>query len=239
MRPSVDTAAYWDEEAESYRVLRKPSAVDRRTLELLPPRGSVLELGAGPGVFTKQALAHPARQPDEAFVATDVSPAFCAMLASLPVQVVRADHGELVLPESSVDSAYAMATLHHLKSSDCTHLLSRLASWLRPGGSLVLVEDWAFTPTTEAQHHLVALRDALRAHEGAGESHPDEQRWRTRLLDAGLELLAIERVNRPESLTRYGILEDSACRAHLAWLRAHDEDAAIPMSLFLARRPAH
>lgn len=237
MKPTVDTADHWDQEAEAYTQLRQPSQVDRRTLERVPPRGDVLELGAGPGVFTRQALAHPARAGGGRFLVTDLAPAFLARLAALPVEVLAADHRALALAVCSLDTAYAMATLHHLAAPDRRALLARLATWLRPQGRLALVEDWAFTPATEAEARLLALRRALCAHDEAGEAHPGEATWRQHLEAAGLEITHREQVGRQEPLARYRVLQDPVSRDQLAWLDARGGPHEVPMTLLVAERP--
>jgi len=234
----VDPAATWDAEAEAYARARQPSEVDRVTLARVPPEGDVLELGAGPGAFTRQALAHPARARGGRFEVSDVSPRFCTMLAALPVAVRCCDHRALDLPPASLDTAYAMATLHHLPAADCGVVLGRLARWLRPGGRLALVEDWAFGPADEAEARLLALRRALCAHDAAGEVHPGEAEWRLRLERAGLAVVLREQVPRAEVLARYEVLADARSREHLAWLRERGGEARVPMTLLVARSAA-
>ncbi len=232
----VDEAEYWDAEADEYTRLRQPSDVDRATLRAVPPLGAVLELGAGPGVVTRQALQHPQRQPGAAYVATDISGRFCALLRQLDVQVLRSGHQALRFPAESLDTVYAMATLHHLRPADCAALLARLATWLRPQGRFALVEDWAFTPGDEAERRLVALRGVLRQAIDPEEIHPSEAQWQRRLARAGLEPMQLLRVPRPEDLARYEALQDPQSRAHLAWLHQHEAAPAVPMSIFVCRR---
>jgi SAM-dependent methyltransferase len=234
----ADEAAFWDAEAEAYARVRRPSEVDRVTLARVPPEGDVLELGAGPGIFTRQALAHPARARGGRFVVSDISPRFCAMLAALPVVVRRCDHRALDLPPAALDTAYAMATLHHLPAADCGGLLTRLARWLRPGGRLALVEDWAFSPADEAEGRLLALRRALCAHDAAGETHPGEAEWCLRLGRAGFAVVHREQVPRAEALSRYDVLADARSREHLAWLRERGGETRVPMTLLVARSAA-
>jgi len=243
---TTDGADYWDGLAERYAAGRAPSAVDRATLAAAPPRGAVLELGAGPGVFTRQALAHPARRetmspetlrlPTTTYVATDVSPRFCEMLRALPVTVICADHRAVALPDGGFDAIYAMATLHHLSPGDCAAALALIAGWLSPGGRFALVEDWAFEPADEAQRRLVRLRAALRDATDPGERHPSEAEWTARLEGVGLEVVEVQRAPRPESLRRYGALTDPGRQADLAWLHEHAPAPEIPMSILIARR---
>ena len=227
----TDGAGYWDDQAEAYATGRRPSDVDQATLQAVAPRGAVLELGAGPGVFTRQArVLHTGR-----YVATDISPKFCAMLRELDdITVLESAHTELAFDAKSFDTIYAMATLHHLDPEACIRVLHRAWTWLRPGGSLALVEDWAFTPSTPTEEHLVALRSALRQAVDPGEAHPTEDEWVERLEAAGLMAREIRQAPRREDLTRYEALEDPDSQRRLAWLRTHDPAPTVPMSILIA-----
>ena len=235
MKPPAGTAAYWDLESDQYSAVRRPSEVDHFTLDACPPLGNVLELGAGPGVFTRQLLALRAPASAGEICVTDISPRFCATLRALPVQVRCCAHQTLAMSPRSVTTAYAMATLHHLSGRDRRDLLERLAGWLRPEGHFALVEDWAFEASTEAQARLADLRQALRDHEAASEHHPSEATWIQDLEDAGFDLVRHAQVERRERLERYRVLNDPTSRAHLAWLEARPQLARVPMSVFVAR----
>lgn len=233
--PPSDSAAFWEERASWYAGVRAPSAVDRRVLREVPPRGEVLELGAGHGVFTRQLLAHPDRDPDRRVVVTDLCGPFCRQLRELPVEVRQADHRELVFSEGAFHTVYAMATLHHLPPRDGGAVLARVARWLHPGGVLALVEDWAAPPENESQRRLFALRAALRRREDPDEVHPSEAAWQARLEQAGLAVAARHRELRREPLDRYRSLADPESRAHLAWLDRRGGPHRVPMSIFVAR----
>lgn len=235
-RERVDSAEFWDHEAVAYTAGRAPSEVDRATLRALPPTGDVLELGAGPGVVTKQLLDAGAR----AVTATDVSPAFVARLQAIAdarLTVVLGDHCTLALPAAAFDAVYAMATLHHVRDAERIGVLSAVRGWLRPGGRLALVEDWAFTPSDDVEHRLVRLRSALRERVDPGEVHPTEAAWITLAGSAGLALCSRSQAPRREDLLRYGVLgDDPACRADLAWLSEHAPNPEIPMSILVFSR---
>lgn len=234
--PRADSASFWDEEAASYAAGRAPSQVDRATLLFAPPVGDVLELGAGPGVVTRQLLDAGART----VTATDVAPAFVARLQAIDdprLTVVLGDHCALALPPGAFDVVYAMATLHHVREPARASVLSAVRGWLRPGGRLALVEDWAFTPSDDVQHRLVRLRSALRERVDPGEVHPTEAAWITLAGSAGLALCSRAQAPRREDLLRYGVLvDDPACRADLAWLSQHAPNPEIPMSILVFSR---
>ncbi len=233
--PELDSAAYWDAQASAYAQGRSPSGVDATTLDAVPPRGQVLELGCGPGVVTAQLLERMGGPSD--LVVTDVSGGFCAMAQALEpgLRVLHSDCRQLDLPADSLDTVYAMAVLHHLPEPDCRDVLGNIASWLRPGGQLALVEDWAFEPRTEAETRLMRLRRELGAHEG--ETHPSHQDWCERLAGAGLWVRQTLAPRRRESLDRYAVLDTDQARADLAWLQAHDGNCTIPMTLFCCEVP--
>ena len=201
-----------------------------------PPAGDVLELGAGPGVVTRQLLGGGART----VTATDVSPAFVALLGAIAdarLTVILGDHRSLSLPAGAFDVVYAMATLHHLRDAERAGVLGAVRGWLRPGGRLALVEDWAFTPADELQHRLVRLRAALRERVDPGEVHASEAAWTDLAHGAGLQLRSLSRAPRREDLRRYAVLDDDeACRAELAWLHAHAPNPEVPMSILVFSR---
>ncbi len=226
----TDGADYWDAGAVAYTAGRSPSAVDAATLRLAPPTGDVLELGAGPGVVSRQILAFaPA-----SLTVTDVSPAFCAALGRLPAHVICADHRALNFPTGSFDRIYAMATLHHLREEALAPMLTAVRGWLRPGGRFALVEDWAFTPENATQQRLLRLRAALRHHQDPGETHPDANTWIGLAFAAGLCQTARAEAPRREQLARYEVLRgDPVADEDLGWLYAHDPEPEIPMSILV------
>lgn len=226
----TDGADYWDAEADAYAAGRAPSAVDAATLALVPPRGDVLELGAGPGVVSRQILGFN----PTSMTLTDVSPAFCAKLEALPARVMCVDHRALKLHDQSLDVIYAMATLHHLRAAERKPVLAAARRWLRPEGRFVLVEDWAFTPRNETQRRLFRLRAALRVHQDPDELHPDVATWTRLAVEVGFHRIAAAEAPRPERLDRYAVLRgDPIATADLDWLSSHDPEPEVPMSILV------
>lgn len=232
----VDTAEYWDARADGYAAGRRASKADRAVLAAAPPRGRVLEIGCGPGVFT--ALGLDAAREKVEWVATDVSPAFCEMVRSrVPaVQVICSDVRRLDLPADSFDVVYAMAVLHHLPQPELAGVFELVAKWLAPRGRFVLAEEWAFDPRDEAQRRLKRLRRRLSEHKGVEERHPTERDWEVALMFGGLLVDRCIWAIRPFDLEPYDALNDPRSVDDVAYLRARPDPLTVPMSLFCCRR---
>ena len=113
-----------------------PAAV----LELLeiPPRGVVVDFGAGTGVYSIEIAE---RRPDAHVIAIDEQPAMIERIRTKP-RATRANL-EARLPDAleeraaSVDRVLGLNVLHELDDVD----FHAIAALLRPGGSAVLI-DW-------------------------------------------------------------------------------------------------
>ena len=102
-----------------------------RFIELLPPSGSVLDLGCGAGVPSTKRLA-------EAFqvVGADISEAQIALARqNVPeAEFLRADMLDLDLPEASFDGIAAFYSISHVPREQHPRVFSLVRRWLRPGG---------------------------------------------------------------------------------------------------------
>jgi hypothetical protein len=104
---------------------------------------------------------------------------------------VKTDYTKLELPASSVDAVVALYTFGHVPLRELPGLLSRIASWLRPGGRLLAtagsrahpdgVYDWLGVPMffssldVEANLGLVAAAGLeLLEHEVVCQDEGDE-----------------------------------------------------------------
>jgi SAM-dependent methyltransferase len=100
-------------------------------MELLPPSGSVLDLGCGAGVPSAQRLA-------ERFhvVGADISEAQIALARqNVPqAELVRADMLDLDFPDGSFDGVAALYSIAHVPRDQHSRMFSRVMRWLRPGG---------------------------------------------------------------------------------------------------------
>ena len=104
-------------------------------LDELPPGASVLDLGCGAGGPTTRALA-------ERFNVTgvDISAQSIALARQnvLGAQFILSDMTELDLPPDSFDAVAAFYSIIHVPRQEQPALLARIASWLRPGGLLIM-----------------------------------------------------------------------------------------------------
>ncbi|MFB6162371.1 MAG: class I SAM-dependent methyltransferase [Halococcoides sp.] len=109
------------------------------------PDWTVADLGSGPGLFT-DAIA-PAV---DRVVAVDRSAAMGHAHRDrdppASVDIVRADHATLPVPERSLDAAVSLRTLHH----GLADVLPAVVDALVPGGRLVVLDWSAEAPTCEA-----------------------------------------------------------------------------------------
>lgn len=100
-----------------------------RLLAEAGPGQRVLEVGAGPGLFSRYARA---RRPDLHWVATDLLPARWNDLA--------ADATRLPVRDAAVHRVLAVDVVHHLE--DPAAFFAEVGRVLRPGGLLAAVEPW-------------------------------------------------------------------------------------------------
>ena len=134
----------------------------------LAPGARVLEVGAGDGRFVSRLRA-------SGFDASGIEPSEggvrMARARSAPVE--RATLEELRLEPASLDAAIAWHVLEHLDDPEAA--LTRIRTWLRPGGRVVL-----------ACPNLSSLQARIG---GDRWFHQDVPRHRTHFTEAGLRLL--------------------------------------------------
>jgi ubiquinone/menaquinone biosynthesis C-methylase UbiE len=96
---------------------------------------AVVDLGCGAGVPCTQLLAG-----RHSVLGVDVSAAQLTLAAKhVPTaQFRRGDFSELVLPEASLDAVTAFYSMTHVPRERHAEVLQRIASWLKPGGYLLL-----------------------------------------------------------------------------------------------------
>jgi SAM-dependent methyltransferase len=103
-------------------------------LGMLSSDATVLELGCGNGEPAARMLA-PGRQ----YRGVDLSAEQLRRARELVPSgsFVKADYTKLERPTSSVDAVVALSTFGHVPLGELPGLLTRIASWLRPGGHLL------------------------------------------------------------------------------------------------------
>jgi len=182
----MDFKGYWDDRADSYDADTVYAvgqgvldAMASAMLEALPEGGDVIELGCGPGAFTRLYASG-----SKSVIATDFAPhmveAAARTLAGYPNVSVRvADATATGLPDGSADAVVAMNLIHIVP--DPPAVLAEAYRLLRPRGTLV-VSSYAADELSLARAASMGLR-ALRRF------GPGLLRNRTDLTQAKLENL--------------------------------------------------
>ena len=112
----------------------------------LPGKPSILDLGAGAGSLAAWLTK---RYPDATVTATDIDTRF---LLDIPgIQVITHNARTDDFPAASFDVVHARALLCHLTERE--DILTRAASWVRPGGWLV-IEDVSLQPSLNTANPL-------------------------------------------------------------------------------------
>jgi len=129
-----DAAA--DEFAAWQRKITGSTQLDRleELLALLPTRPDVLELGSGAGVLTTRLLAERAN-----LVGVDISSEQVGRARErVPdAEFILADFTAVDFPPGSFDAVVAFYAMNHVPREELGPLLSRVATWLVPGGLLL------------------------------------------------------------------------------------------------------
>lgn len=147
----------------------------------LPARASILDLGAGAGSLAGWLAK---RYPAATVTATDIDTRF---LIDIPgIQVIPHNIVTDDFPAASFDVVHARALLCHLTERE--DILTRAASWVRPGGWLV-IEDVSLRPslrTTNALFRKIAQAGITLLEQSIGSDMLWADMLPSRLRDRGL-----------------------------------------------------
>jgi ubiquinone/menaquinone biosynthesis C-methylase UbiE len=141
--PEYDRTAYGDDLADA-------RARIARTLDRLAPRGRVLELACGTGMWT-EALAACA----DDLLAVDTSPEALAIARDRVPQEVALQVADVLRtdppwrPAERFDVVFMAFWLSHVPRSQAVAFLDRVGSWLVPGGRLLVVDEPVGADTDE------------------------------------------------------------------------------------------
>jgi SAM-dependent methyltransferase len=150
----------------------------------LPARASVLDLGCGCGVPVARALADAGHE----VTGVDLSPVQIARARRLVSRATFsvADLTEIDFPSGTFDAVVCLYSIIHVPLAEHAPLLGRVATWLRPGGWMLLVTgetDWTGTED-----------DWLGGGATMWWSHPDRATSRRWLTSAGFEIADERRI---------------------------------------------
>ena len=93
---------------------------------------------------------------------------------------------ELPFRRGSFHSVLAMAVLHHLDGEELEMALASIAEACRPGGQLLLVEDWAFVKADAFESIARRYRFGPAGH--SDEYHRSSEEWTRLCEEAGFQL---------------------------------------------------
>jgi cyclopropane fatty-acyl-phospholipid synthase-like methyltransferase len=128
------------------------SAVER----LVPPVGTILELGCGHGIFANLVGL---RGPERKLLALEKNVAKAAVAGGRVTNVTVEDRDVMQEGLPTVDVVMLIDVLHHLGSfAEQEELIARVGTMLRPGGVLILKE---VTKSRAIRYRLTLVLDRL------------------------------------------------------------------------------
>ncbi|WP_198961237.1 class I SAM-dependent methyltransferase [Pseudonocardia sp. MH-G8] len=146
-----DLAVYYDSEVRERAGRELPAERVARREEFLgllvaEGRGSVLEIGAGPGrdgsAFAAAGLA---------YTGVDLAPASIAACRGIGLDVQVASVFDLPFPDAAFEAGWTMSTLLHVAEADLDAALAEVVRVLRPGAPLA-VGLWGGEEIGEGPH---------------------------------------------------------------------------------------
>jgi 2-polyprenyl-3-methyl-5-hydroxy-6-metoxy-1,4-benzoquinol methylase len=155
----------------------------------LPPAARVLDLGCGCGVPVTRTLSAAGHR----VVGVDVSRVQLdrARYLAPRATLIRADATRLAFPDTTFDAVVCLYVLIHLPLADQPRLLTRIGTWLKPGGVLLA--------STGAQAWTGTEDRWLGGDAPMWWSHADAATYRHWLVQAGLDVEAEQYVPEGDS----------------------------------------
>jgi 2-polyprenyl-3-methyl-5-hydroxy-6-metoxy-1,4-benzoquinol methylase len=156
-----------------------------RVLARFDPRGEVLELACGTGLWTRRLVDHAAH-----VTAVDAAPEVLeinrARVGDPSVTYVQADLFEWTPEPGAYDACVFTFWLSHVPDSRFAAFWERVGAALKPGGRVFFIDSARTASSTAADHRLPEEGEATM----------------TRRLDDGREFQIIKRFYDPDQLTR-------------------------------------
>lgn len=154
----------------------------------LPQSGLLLDVGSGTGHLSEAVLR---RNPGRRCVSVDPEHApprrLAARMAGRAWHPLRADGRRLPFADSCFDGAWLGFVLHHVPPDAQGLVLNEVARVLRPGATLLLLED---TPSDEAERRTTVAADRRLNMEplSAPHHHRSPEHWRRALPEHGFQV---------------------------------------------------
>ena len=148
-------------------------------IDRLPPAAAVLDIGCGCGVPVARRLA----AAGFAVTGIDISRVQIERARSLvpDASFVQTDAAHAAFDPAGFDAVVCLYALIHMPQPEQVELLTRVATWLRPGGWLLV--------TTGATAWTGTERGWLDGDAPMWWSHPDAATYRRWITEAGLEVI--------------------------------------------------
>jgi ubiquinone/menaquinone biosynthesis C-methylase UbiE len=171
----------------------------------LPDQGLLLDLGAGTGHLSEAVMR---RMPGRRCVAVDAAyappPRLAARMRHREFVAISGDGARLPFADGCFDAAWIGFVLHHMPPDEQLRVLAEAARVIRPGGTLVLLED---TPASaqEWRTTLAADRRLNREPDSAPHHYRSPAEWRSALPEFGFaveEEVAFTRLFPPATIRR-------------------------------------
>jgi demethylmenaquinone methyltransferase/2-methoxy-6-polyprenyl-1,4-benzoquinol methylase len=155
-----------------------------RALARFDPRGEVLELACGTGLWTRRLVDYATH-----VTAVDAAPEVLAInrgrVVDRPVTFVEADLFEWTPPAAAYDVCVFTFWLSHVPEDRFASFWERVAGALRPGGRVFFIDSARTESSTAADHRLPV----------------DDEATMTRRIDDGREFQIVKRFYEPAQLS--------------------------------------
>ncbi|MGO9957472.1 MAG: class I SAM-dependent methyltransferase [Solirubrobacteraceae bacterium] len=173
----------FDRGPEANRLWFAETAELERALERFAPRGDVLELACGTGLWTRHLVRHAARL-TAVDAAEEVLAINRARVGGASVRYVTADLFHWTPPDAAYDACVFAFWLSHVPSDRFAQFWRTVATALRPGGRALFIDSARTERSTAADHTLPGADDQIM----------------TRRLDDGREFQIVKRFYDPGEL---------------------------------------
>jgi SAM-dependent methyltransferase len=174
----------FDRGAEANALWRAQTSELERVLARFDPRGDVLELACGTGLWTRHLAEYATR-----LTAVDASPEVLAInrqrVGAHAVRYVQADLFDWSPPPATYDACVFAFWLSHVPTDRFAAFWEMVAAALRPGGRVLFIDSARTERSTAADHRLPG----------------QQEQTMTRRLDDGREFQIVKRFYEPDRLT--------------------------------------